>query len=129
MPTVMILGPSIQHTEPMPGVTPAADAFKGRRRVSFGATATEPGAKVNLKLEAATDPADLMPINVYAFFVQPADSVPAGSTPDWFFKSGAPNASIHVSSADPNGLFSVIVPGVASSLAPYLVQTVIEYSS
>ena len=46
------------------------------------------------------------PVNVYAFFVQPAASVPppAERTPEWFFQSKAPSGSIQGVESDADGL-------------------------
>ena len=112
----------------MPSVSPAV--VPGKRGITFHpATPTQPGGKVNVVLGAKGADAD--PTNVYAFFVQPISLVPTGVslTSDWFFKSGSPSGSAHISTADSSGGMQISVPGVKPSLNPYHVQTVLEYDS
>src|SRR4051812_47915748 len=111
MPPVFILGPSLDNVIE-PGVSGIAVAqVAGRRGVVFGDPPTKPGGNVFLRLTPPLNPGDVLPINVYAFFVQPVAAVPAPAdrTPDWFFKSGAPSGSIHVGSADADGNLAVVV--------------------
>lgn len=132
MASVMILGPSLENVfEPFPVAVPATASTPGRRQLTFRDPATAPGGKIQLQLLPPVDPADVLPINVYGFFVQPASSVPAPAdrTPEWFFKSGAPSASIHIGAADADGNIDLTVSGVQPSLDPYFVQIVIEYKS
>jgi hypothetical protein len=128
--SVFILGPALDNVIEPVAVEPIVAAEQGRRQVSFRDPATAPGGNVNLQILPPLKPDDLVPINVYAFYVQPADSVPAPAdrTPDWFFKSGAPSGSIHVGAADQDGAFTIAVSGVKPSLQPYFVQTVLEFS-
>lgn len=130
MATEFVLGPSTQHVEPEPPAV-APSVGKGRRSVSLHPTTpTSPGGNVHFKIDPAVDPADKIPLNVYAFFVQPLESIPTGAalTCDWFFKSGAPSHSVRGSSADPTtGEGVITVPGVKPSLQPYHVQTVLEF--
>ena len=88
-----------------------------------------PGGTVNLVLQPPLHADDVLPINVYAFFYQPVESVPAlaDRTADFFFKSGAPSGSIHIGAADADGNLVISVPGVKPSLQPYFVQTVLEF--
>jgi hypothetical protein len=129
MASLFILGPSLDHViEPgLSGI--AVVQVAGKRGVAFQAPPTKPGGKVLLKLAPYLNPGDVLPLNIYAFFVQPVESVPAlaDRTPDWFLKSGAPGGSIHAGAADANGLISLTVSGVKPSLLPYFVQTVLEY--
>lgn len=129
MPTVMILGPSFgNHIEPVAPPTTTAPT-PGRRTFEFQATPTSPGGNVHLKMQPAKTATDSTPVNIYAFFVQPVSKVPAAEqrTPDWFFKSGAPNSSIHGGAIAADGTVSLTVPGVKPSLEPYFVQTVMEH--
>ncbi|SIO37539.1 hypothetical protein SAMN05444166_4199 [Singulisphaera sp. GP187] len=129
--SVFVLGPYLTNVfEPFPVAIPDVPATPGRRQVVFGSPATEPGGTVNLVLLSPINPGDVPPTNVYAFYVQPADSVPAESerTHQWFFKSKAPSGSVHVNAADEDGKFAASVPGVKPSLDPYFVQLVLEYS-
>jgi hypothetical protein len=131
MPTVMILGPSFDnHIEPSAPPTTTAPT-PGRRQFIFDTPPTSPGGNVHLKLQPAASPSDAMPVNVYAFFVQPVESVPSADqrTADWFFKSGAPNSSIHAAAIAADGTLKLTVPGVKPSLQPYFVQTVLEFNS
>jgi hypothetical protein len=129
-PSVMVLGPSLDKViEPLPDVSPSVAAAPGRRQIAFNDPPTDPGGVVRLKIMPPLHPEDVLPINVYAFFVQPVASVPPQEqrTPDWFFKSGSPSGSIHVTAADENGEFEVVAAGVKPSLDPYFVQTVLEF--
>jgi hypothetical protein len=129
MASVFVLGPSLDNViEPVP-IEPTVAAVPGRREISFNDPATTPGGIVRLKILPPLHPDDVLPINVYAFFVQPVATVPPPEirTPEWFFSSGAPSGSIHVTAADENGAFAINVAGVKPSLDPYFVQTVIEY--
>lgn len=130
-PSIFILGPALSSVfEPMPiPIDPNAPGLPGRRQVSFRDPATTPGGNVNLQLLPPATPEDVLPINVYAFFVQPISSVPDAEarTPDWFFKSGAASGSIHIGAADANGAFTVTAQGVKPSLDPYFVQVVLEF--
>jgi hypothetical protein len=132
MPTsVMVLGPSFaNHVEPVAPPTTTTQV-PGRRSFKFQPTPTSPGGNVHLQIEPAANPTDSMPTNIYAFFVQPVSSVPATEqrTPDWFFKSGAPNSSVHSATIAADGTVTVKVPGVKPSLEPYFVQTVMEHSA
>lgn len=124
MASVFILGPSLEVTEPEPAAAPSPE-MKGRRGIAFDDPPTIPGGKVNLKLLPANDPADVLPTNVYAFFVTPPSLVPAVAdrTYDWFFKSPHPNGSTptaHVTDA-----FQVSVTGVVPGV--HHVQTILEY--
>lgn len=129
--TVMVLGPFLDGViEPFPDASVAVPAVAGQRQISFRTPATTPGGIVNLQILPPVTPQDIIPLNIYAFFVTPVASVPAPAdrTPGWFFKSGAPNGSIHAGSADPTtGAFQVVVAGVKPSLDPYFVQTVLEF--
>lgn len=129
-PTVFILGPSLDGViEPIPVVAPTGMTFPGRRQVAFAAPPTTPGGNVHLTLLPPLLPTDKLPLSVYAFFVQPVETVPAPAdrAPDWFFKSGAPSGSIHIGIADANGNFTIPVAGVKPSLLPYFVQVVLEF--
>jgi hypothetical protein len=129
--SVFVLGPSLDSVyEPFPAAAPAPPT-PGRRTIRFQPTPTSPGGRANLLVETAAAPSDQMPINIYVFFHQPISAVPeaAQRTADWFFKSGAPNSSIHVGAIGPDGLFSVAVPGVKPSLDPYFVQSVLEFAA
>lgn len=130
--STFVLGPSLDGViEPIPATVPDAKvAAPGRRQVIFDAPPTSPGGNVHLLLEPPLNPGDVLPLNVYAFFCPPSSNVPppAERTPAWFFeKSGAPNGSIHVASADEDGKFTITVPGVKPSLEPYFVQTILEF--
>lgn len=130
MATEMVLGPSLSNVfEPIPGMGPPPPVA-GRRGIQFQASATTPGGRVNVQFLPAVLPNDALPLNVYAFFVQPVSSVPVGAAlaPAWFFSSGAPSSSAQSASRDPNDNLTVVVPNVAPSLQPYFVQTVLEYS-
>jgi hypothetical protein len=132
MPTVFVLGPALDNViEPFPGAVDTGVIVPGRRQIQFDTPPTTPGGNVHLKLAPAVNPEDVLPINVYAFFVQPVSSVPAGAdrTADWFFKSGAPNSSIHIGAADATGAFTIPVSGVKPSLQPYHVATVLEFQA
>ncbi len=132
MPKVFILGPHLDHViEPEPVPIPSPLLVPGRRQVRFDAPPTTPGGNVHLVLEPPLHPEDKLPVNIYAFFVQPVESVPPPEqrTPEWFFKSGAPSGSIHVEAADEDGKFQVVVPGVKPSLQPYFVQTILEFTA
>lgn len=131
MSSVFVLGPSLDYVME-PGLSGIAVVqVAGKRGVVFQSPPTQPGGKVLLKLTPYLNPGDVLPLNIYAFFVQPVSSVPAleGRTPDWFLKSGSPSGSIHVGAADSEGLISLTVAGVKPSLSPYFVQTVLEYAS
>lgn len=127
--TIFILGPSLDNViEPgLSGI--AVVQVAGKRGVVFQDPPTKPGGNVYVKLAPPLNPGDVLPVNVYAFFVQPVASVPlpADRTPDWFFKSGAPSGSIHVGAADSDGSLLVTVAGAKPSLQPYFVQIVNEY--
>lgn len=131
MPSIFVLGPSLDSVIEPVEVEPLKKAERGRRQISFRDPATRPGGNVDLQILPPLAPDDLVPINIYAFYVSPVESVPplAERTPDWFFKSGAPSGSIHVGAADENGAFTISVPGVKPSLNPYLVATVLEFAS
>lgn len=132
-PSVFVLGPCLDSViEPFPVVVDdptGVTTSPGRRQITFRDPATVPGGIAQLQILPPVDPADVLPINVYAFFVQPIESVPAlaDRTPDWFFKSGAPSGSIHIGAAGEDGAFDVTVPGVKPSLAGYFVQIVVEF--
>lgn len=130
-PTKFVLGPFLDNVIDSGLSTIAVAQVAGLRSVKFHDTPTKPGGRVFVKLQPPLNPGDVMPVNVYAFFVQPAESVPAVAdrTTDWFFKSGAPSQSIHSGAADSDGLISLTVPGVKPSLQPYFVQIVLEYPS
>lgn len=127
--TVFVLGPALDSVIEPIAVEPLKKAEKGQRQISFRDPATRPGGNVDLQILPPLNPDDVLPLNVYAFYVQPAESVPAPDkrTPDWFFKSGAPSGSIHVGAADSDGAFTIAVPGVKPSLQPYFVATVLEF--
>lgn len=130
-PSIFILGPSLSSVfEPMPDA-PTPVALPGRRQVSFRDPATTPGGNVNLQVLPPVAPEDVLPINVYAFFVQPISSVPDAETrtPEWFFASGAASGSIHIGAADANGAFTVTAQGVKPSLDAYFVQIVLEFQA
>ena len=129
-PSIFVLGPSIDNAiEPFPVVTPEAPQATGRREIAFDSQPTSPGGTVNLVLKPPLQPDDVLPINVYAFFFQPVESVPAPSdrTTDFFFKSGAPSGSIHIGAADADGKLNIKVSGVKPSLQPYFVQSILEF--
>ena len=131
-PSVFVLGPSLDNViEPVPATTTPDATTPGKRQIAFHPTTpTTPGGNVHLVLQPPLNPGDVLPINVYAFFHQPVEEVPAVAdrTPDWFFKSGAKSGSVHISTADPTtGDFTVPVSGVQPSLKPYFVQTVLEF--
>lgn len=131
MPSVMVLGPSFDnHIEPTPPPTTTGTA-PGRRQFQFQPTPTTPGGNVHLQVLPAANPNDSMPVNIYAFFVTPVSTVPPADqrTPDWFFKSGAANASVHSATIDKDGKVTIKVPGVKPSTQPYFVQTIMEHSS
>lgn len=125
-----VLGPSLGNVYERGALDISVAQVAGRRGISFQDIPTKPGGNVCVKLNPPLNPGDTLPLNVYAFFVQPVSSVPVGDglTTDWFFKSGSPSGSIHVGAADPNGCLVVAVPGVQPSLQPYFVQTVLEYT-
>ena len=131
-PSIFVLGPSLDNViEPFPATVPVTAPAAGKRQIGFDpATPTSPGGIVNLILQPPLDPDDVLPINVYAFFVQPIESVPAigDRTPNFFFKSGAASGSIHVGAADADGKLVVAVAGVKPSLQPYFVQTILEFT-
>ena len=130
-PSIYVLGPSLDNViEPVPIVDPTPIAQPGKRQIGFHPTTpTVPGGTVNLVLQPPLHSDDVLPINVYAFFHQPVESVPAlaDRTADFFFKSGAPSGSIHIGAADADGNLVISVPGVKPSLQPYFVQTVLEF--
>lgn len=130
-PSIFVLGPSIGGViEPFP-TTIAAISVAGRRAMALHPTKpTEPGGKVNLQIQPPLNPGDILPVNVYAFFHQPVESVPTGAalTPDFFFKGGAPSGSVHIGAADADGNLQVVAAGVKPSLKPYFVQTVLEFT-
>lgn len=129
MPTKFLLGPSLDNVIE-PGLSGVAVAqVAGLRSVLFDTVPTKPGGQVFVRLQPPLNPGDVMPVNVYAFFVQPVSSVPAlaDRTTDFFFKSGAPSQSIHSGAADATGLISLTVAGVKPSLNPYFVQIILEY--
>lgn len=131
MPSVFILGPSLENViEPLTDSVVAVPKEIGRRQITFRDPATAPGGIVNLQVLPPLNPDDALPLNIYCFYVQPAESVPAPAdrTPDWFFKSKSPSGSVHVGAADADGAFSITVAGVKPSLQPYFVQTVLEFS-
>lgn len=126
-PTVFILGPSLDNVIEPGTHTIGVVQVAGRRGVGFQSPPTRPGGVVLLKLSPPMNPGDVRPLNVYSFFVQPAESVPAAAdrTPDWFFKSGAPSGFTPVAADTVD--FEVTVAGVKPSLQPYFVQTVLEF--
>jgi hypothetical protein len=129
--SVFVLGPALDNViEPVPATVPDAVA-PGRRQIAFDTPPTSPGGRVNLTILPPVHPDDKIPLNVYAFFVQPVESVPAPAdrTPDWFFKSGSPHGFAPVSggAVGPDGRFVVAAPGVQPSLQPYFVQTILEF--
>lgn len=130
-PSVYVLGPSLDNViEPVPATEPTTTATPGKRQIGFHPTTpTTPGGNVHLVLQPPLNPGDVLPINIYAFFHQPVEAVPAlaDRTPDWFFKSGAASGSIHIGAADSAGNLSVAVGGVKPSLQPYFVQTILEF--
>ena len=91
--TIFVLGPSLNAwNKDAPAVLVA-----GRRGVEFLDPPVTVGPEfevVNLRVLPGT-PEDKLPVNVYAFFVTPHDSVPApwDRTPEWFFGSSAPRVS------------------------------------
>jgi hypothetical protein len=122
MPTVFVLGPSLEtviEPEPVPKAVP------GRVGIRFDEPATEPGGKVKIVLEPRQKSDDVLPLNVYAFYVNPPSSVPPAPerTPEWFFASGAPNGSVDTSHGPEKAIIAVpnVLPGA------YHVQTVLEY--
>lgn len=130
MATEFVLGPSLDSViEPMPGTVPVPTVVAGRRGVRFQSVPTSPGGRVNVQFLPSQQPSDALPVNVYAFFVQPVSSVPPASTrtADWFFKSKAPSSSAQSVSKDDSDNLTVAVPNVAPSLQPYFVQLVLEY--
>ena len=130
-PTVFVLGPCLDNVIESGSHTIGVVQVAGRRGVRFQDTPTRPGGNVLLGLAPPLNPGDVKPLNVYAFFVQPVESVPAPAdrTPDWFFKSGAPHgfAPLNAGTVGEGDTFTVTVPGVKPSLQPYFVQVVIEY--
>jgi len=129
-PSIFILGPAIENVFERGSLGVAVVQVAGRRSVSFQDVPTKPGGNVFVKLNPPLNPGDVLPLNVYAFFVQPVSAVPAPAerTADWFLKSGAPSGSIHVGAADADGLMSINVTGVKPSLDPYFVQVILEYA-
>lgn len=127
MASVFVLGPFLDDViEPMPQVTVPGAVTPGRRRITFAEPPTAPGGNVNLTFLQADAPADAMPVNVYAFFCQPVQSVPAldQRTPDWFFK----NADAHgFTPIKDESRFTVTAQGVRPSLQPYFVQAVLVF--
>lgn len=124
MPSVFILGPSLANViEPTPSPSPGS----GRRGVAFADIPTEPGGLVHLKLQPAQD-GDATPLNVYAFYTNPASAVPSADqlTADWFFKS-----KVSISGSTPTAhapdAFDVKVAGITPGA--YHVQTVLEYAA
>jgi hypothetical protein len=129
-PSVFVLGPSLDDViEPEPVAVPDAPAVPGRRQIVFDTPPPTPGGNVHLRLVPPAHPDDVLPINVYASFVQPVTSVPvpADHTPDWSFKSGAPSSSIHIGAADETGAFTAarVTPG----LRPDFVPNVLEFQA
>lgn len=131
-PSIFVLGPSLDNViEPVPVTVPTPAPVAGKRQIGFHPTTpTTPGGNVNLVLQPPLHPDDVLPVNVYAFFHQPVESVPAAAdrTPDFFFKGGAASGSIHIGAADAAGNLAIAVPGVKPSLQPYFVQTVLEFT-
>lgn len=130
MPSEFVLGPSLDSViEPVPGAVPVAPAVKGRRGIVFQSPPTLPGGRVFVAFTPAADPADVLPVNVYAMFCQPVSAVPPPEqrTTDWFFKNALASTSIHSQAADASGNLSLTVPGVVPSLSPYFVQIVMEF--
>lgn len=128
-PTIFVLGPSLNNVFERGSMGIAVAQVAGKRGVSFHSTTpTLPGGIVNIKLNPPLNPGDKLPINVYAFFVQPVESVPlpADLTPDWFFKSGANHGFVPVT--DTADTIPVTVKAVQPSLKPYFVQIVLEYA-
>lgn len=116
---VFVLGPALELVvEPEPSPVPPS----GRMGIEFGGTPTQPGGIVNVRLVRGDG---AMPVNVYACFVSPPDSVPPkdSRTPDWFFGCGCPigSAPVHADSTD----ITIQVPGVEPGA--YFVQTICEY--
>lgn len=130
-PTTFALGPTYDgHIEPFPpGTEPGPAPTPGRRQIQFHPSQpTSPGGVANLMFTTAISTADILPINVYVFFVPLKQApAPADRTPDWYFKSGFPNNSIHSGAADANGMFAVKVANVQPSLDPYHVATILEF--
>lgn len=124
--SIFVLGPFIENvTEPFP--LPVVATAAGRRQLGLQVPPTTPGGNVHLVLLPPLDPGDVLPLNVYAFFVQLNDGDLIPTDPDWYFKSGAPSGSIHIGAADADGRFTVAVTGVKPSLQPYFVQTILEF--
>jgi hypothetical protein len=120
---MFVLGPFVANVvEPAPAPPPAP----GRRTISFGSPATEPGGKVHLVLNPGVD-GDKMPVNVYAVYADPAQvgADPTAKTPEWFLQGGFPVGFSAIT--DPQtGSFDVAVPNVAPGV--YHVQTVLEFA-
>jgi hypothetical protein len=129
--TVMILGPFLDNViEPVPStIVTGPPAVDGRRQILFDTPPTTPGGNVHLKIQPPLAPTDVLPLTVYAFFVADPTTVPAiaDRTTDWFFKSGAVSASIHIEAALPDGSLLLTVNGVTPSLTPYFVQVIFEF--
>lgn len=129
MASVFLLGPSLDDViEPMPEVTVPGAVTPGRRRIAFAQPPTAPGGNVNLTFLPPVAPGDAMPVNVYAFFCQPVQNVPAidQRTPDWFFKNADAHGFTPIKDESP---FTVTAQGVRPSLQPYSVQAVLEFSA
>jgi len=129
--TILVLGPCLDNViEPFPLAEAGVNLpFIGRRQILFATMPTTPGGNVHLVIQPPLVATDVLPINVYAFFVQPVASIPpvAERTPEWFFKSGSPSASIHIGAALADGSLTLNVPNVKPSLEPHFVQTVFEF--
>ena len=134
MQTYFELGPSIEVMElsadasaPAVGIEP-----DGKRRVEFGSPETEVGGIVHIRFLPAEVEGAIPPVNLYAYYVSPADKVPhALRTPEWFF-SDAPGVakvygSIPVDDQVPlDGTdFTIKVEGVKPGA--HLLQLIYEY--
>ena len=122
---MFVLGPHLDSVIEPDRIAPPAP---GQRTIEFRDPATSPGGVVHVTLLPRQE-GDAEPVNVYAFFVQPAGSVPppAERTPEFFCRSGAPSGSIRGVESDADGLLDIRVPNVKPSLQPYFVQTILEY--
>jgi len=118
---VFVMGPNVQHTEPIPAVLPTP----GLRTVAFQTVATSPGAIAHLTLEPAVNATDVLPLNVYVVFATDFNEPAAAQ---YYLDGSAPFTVVPITVADPaTGNFDVTVAGVSPSLSPYLVQVILEF--
>lgn len=123
MPTVFELGPCIASID-ISAVVPVP--VVGKVGITFGTPATLPDGTVNVVLGTAANPGDVLPVNLYAFFVPVAAvPVPPAPAPDanFFFASGAPVSSVPVVAGKTD--YAIAVAGVPPGF--HYLQTILEY--